>query len=95
MHKHGDEHAIWLLQLKHILPRTEQFKSADLSLYANQWSQVHDFTTGTDNSNWSLLPLEVTWVMGLAVSSNWRSPLCLMASPTGVHLLNSTSVPRQ
>ena len=36
----------------------EQFKSADLSLYCNQWSQIHDFTTGTENCNWTLLPLE-------------------------------------
>lgn len=38
----------------------EQFKSAELSLYCNQWSQIHDFTTGTEGSNWSLLALETT-----------------------------------
>lgn len=34
---------------------TEQFKSASLSVFNNNWSNVHDFTPTHGEINWSML----------------------------------------
>lgn len=33
-----------------------QFKDAGLSIFNNNWSNIHDFTPSTDENNWVLLP---------------------------------------
>lgn len=35
---------------------SDQFKAADISLFNNNWSNIHDFTPVADETNWSLLP---------------------------------------
>ncbi|KAK3726970.1 hypothetical protein QZH41_014713, partial [Actinostola sp. cb2023] len=34
----------------------DQFQAADLSLYNNNWSNIHDFTPAAGETTWSLLP---------------------------------------
>ncbi|XP_014665151.1 PREDICTED: protein XRP2-like [Priapulus caudatus] len=34
----------------------DQFKAADISLFNNNWSNIHDFTPVADETNWGLLP---------------------------------------
>ena len=35
---------------------SDQFKSACLSIFNNNWSNIHDFTPAEGERNWSLLP---------------------------------------
>ncbi|XP_078078575.1 protein XRP2 [Mustelus asterias] len=37
-----------------------QFKDAGLSIFNNNWSNIHDFTPVADENNWSLLPEDAT-----------------------------------
>ena len=38
----------------------EQFQSADLSVYNNTWSTIHDFTPVEQSANWSLIPENIS-----------------------------------
>ncbi|KXJ12334.1 protein XRP2 [Exaiptasia diaphana] len=37
----------------------EQFKAASISVYNNNWSNIHDFTPAAGETTWSLLPEDV------------------------------------
>ena len=38
------------------IDNTGQFDAAGVSLYNNNWSNIHDFTPAADEETWSLLP---------------------------------------
>ncbi len=35
---------------------SEQFRAAKLSLWNNEWANIHDFTAKSDEIHWELLP---------------------------------------
>ena len=61
VHVPSDNKAIWyhflrIYFLNIVANAVDQFDAAGLSLYNNNWSNIHDFTPAAEVETWSLLP---------------------------------------
>ena len=57
-----------------------QFDSAGLSLYNNNWSNIHDYTPAADVETWSLLP-QVNVLPPPTPPPSQKSPIRIPAEP--------------